>query len=93
MQNCNRNEPQIITGIRRIAYVTALGIALTSALPLAAYAQSLAPPSVPAGLEVEAPSEVFLLGHGVGTQNYVSAFCFSWTRRLDVVHSAGHVVQ
>jgi Protein of unknown function (DUF3455) len=52
-------------------HVTALGIALTIALPHAAHAQTVTPPPVPPGLEVEAPNQAFLLGRGVGTQNYV----------------------
>jgi hypothetical protein len=52
-------------------YLTALGIAFTIALPHAAHAQSVTPPTVPAGLEVSAPNEAFLLGRGVGTQNYI----------------------
>jgi hypothetical protein len=51
-------------------YITTLGIAVTFTLPYAAHAQSVTPPAVPAKLQVEAPNEVFLLGHGVGTQNY-----------------------
>ena len=52
-------------------YITALGIAVTTALPHAAHAQGVTPPSVPASIQVDQPSEAFLLGHGVGTQNYV----------------------
>jgi Protein of unknown function (DUF3455) len=51
-------------------YVTTLGIALTLALPHAAQAQNVTPPPVPTNLEVEAPHQAFLLGRGVGTQNY-----------------------
>jgi Protein of unknown function (DUF3455) len=51
-------------------YVRTLGIALTLAMPAAAHAQTVAPPPVPTKLEVEPPNEVFLVGHGVGTQNY-----------------------
>jgi hypothetical protein len=51
--------------------VTALSMAFTIALPHAAHAQGVTPPPVPAGLEVEAPNQAFLLGRGVGTQNYV----------------------
>jgi hypothetical protein len=54
-------------------YVVALGIALTIALPQAAHAQTVTPPSVPDNLEVPAPDQPFLLGHAVGTQNYVCA--------------------
>lgn len=50
--------------------VTGLGIALTLALPNAAPAQGITPPPVPAKIEVPAPNVAFLLGRGVGTQNY-----------------------
>jgi hypothetical protein len=56
--------------ILRIACVTALGMAATFALPQAAHAQTVTPPPVPAELEVPAPNQAFLLGRGVGTQNY-----------------------
>jgi Protein of unknown function (DUF3455) len=52
-------------------HVTALGIGLMIALPHAAHAQTVTPPPVPAGLEVPAPNEAFLVGHAYGTQNYV----------------------
>jgi len=52
-------------------YVTVLGIALAISLAHAASAQSVAVPAVPAGLEVEAPNQAFLIGHAIGTQNYV----------------------
>lgn len=51
-------------------YVTTLGIALTLALPHAAQAQGVTPPPVPTNIEVPPPNEAFLLGRGVGTQNY-----------------------
>jgi hypothetical protein len=51
-------------------YVTILGIALASAVPTAAYAQSVTPPPVPTGIEVGPPNVAFLLGRAVGTQNY-----------------------
>lgn len=54
-------------------YVTALGFALTLALPQVARAQSATPPQVPANIQVPAGNQVFLVGHGVGTQNYVCA--------------------
>jgi hypothetical protein len=52
-------------------YVAALGIAFTLALPYAARAQVVTPPAVPPGLEVDPPNRAFLVGHAVGTQNYV----------------------
>lgn len=51
-------------------YVTTLGFALALALPQTAGAQGITPPSVPTNLEVPPPHEVFLLGRGIGTQNY-----------------------
>ena len=51
-------------------YVTTLGIALTLALPHAAQAQSVTPPPVPTNIEVAPPDQPFLLGRGLGTQNY-----------------------
>ena len=71
MKNCNRNEGQKTRNISLIGRLSALGMAFTLALPLAAHAQSVTPPPVPANLEVPAGNEAFLLGRGVGTQNYV----------------------
>jgi hypothetical protein len=51
-------------------YVTTLGIALTLALPHAALAQGITPPPVPTNIEVLPPNVVFLVGRGLGTQNY-----------------------
>lgn len=52
-------------------YVNVLGLALTIALPHAAHAQGVTPPPVPAGIQVPAGNQAFLIGHGDGTQNYV----------------------
>ena len=49
-----------------IACATALGLALTTAP-----ARAQGAPPVPANIEVPAPNESFLLGRGIGTQNYV----------------------
>lgn len=51
-------------------HVTMIGIALSLALPHAARAQVITPPPVPTNIEVTAPDQPFLLGHGFGTQNY-----------------------
>lgn len=51
-------------------YVTTFGIALTLGLPHAMQAQVIAPPPVPTNIEVDAPDQVFLVGRGIGTQNY-----------------------
>lgn len=50
--------------------IAVLGLSLLGALPQAAEAQTVTPPIVPPGLEVEAPNQAFLLGHAFGTQNY-----------------------
>ena len=71
MKNYSTTRQQMTRGILRIGYMTALGMALTFALPSAAHAQIITPPPVPTGLEVDAPNEAFLLGRGVGTQNYI----------------------
>jgi hypothetical protein len=45
--------------------------ALAAAAPLAAMATNIEPPKVPDTLAVPAGSNAFLIGHAVGTQNYV----------------------
>jgi hypothetical protein len=70
MKNDNTETQQITHGIMRIGCITALAMAFTFTLTPAAHAQIVIPP-VPAGLEVDAGNEAFLLGRGVGTQNYV----------------------
>lgn len=70
MKNYNTKEQQTTRRTALTACVAALGIAFTIALPGAAHAQSVIPPTVPADLEVPAHNEAFLLGRGVGTQNY-----------------------
>ena len=50
--------------------ITALGVALSVALPHAALAQTVIVPPVPANLEVPEGNHAFLLGHADGSQNY-----------------------
>jgi hypothetical protein len=71
MKDCKANDGQMSPVMKRIAWGIALGMTFTSALPQIAHAQSVTPPPVPPGLEVPAPNQAFLLGRGVGTQNYV----------------------
>ncbi len=70
MKNCNTTEQQTTQRSPIVGCLTALGLALTFAVPQAAYAQNVTPPSVPAGLEVPPPNVAFLVGHAIGTQNY-----------------------
>src|SRR5882672_7781594 len=71
MKNCTAPEKQTTSRILLAACATALAVAFTVAIPQPAYADDVAPPPVPANIKVPAGSEVFLVGHGVGTQNYV----------------------
>jgi hypothetical protein len=69
MKNCKTAENNS-RAVRLVACVGALGIAFTFALPQRAQAQTVTPPVVPTELEVQAGNHAFLLGRGVGTQNY-----------------------
>ena len=63
---------QIRRRILLIAGTTALAMGLMVSLPQLAQAQSVTPPPVPDNkLQVEAGNEAFLIGHAIGTQNYV----------------------
>jgi len=59
---------------RRMGYVTALAVALAVALSQSAHAGPIpivVPPAPAPGLQADADLKVFLVGHAVGTQNYV----------------------
>jgi hypothetical protein len=73
MKNSITRKQRTTRGIRKIAAVTALATAVTIALPQAAHAQHATPPLVPDKLQVPKGSELFLVGHATGTQNYVCA--------------------
>jgi len=65
-----------------IAGATALALALTLSLAQSAHAERVTPPPVPAEIAVDAGSRAFLVGHAVGTQNYVclpSGSAFAWS--------------
>jgi len=63
---------QITRRIMLIACTTALAVGLMVSLPQLAQAQSVTPPIVPDNkLQVEPGNEAFLVGHAIGTQNYV----------------------
>jgi hypothetical protein len=82
MKNGNTTQQQTTRAIRRIGCATALAMALTVALPQAAHADRVTPPYVPDNLRVLAPNKAFLVGHAVGSQNYVclpSGATFAWT--------------
>ena len=70
MQNDKTTTRSIPRSLRRGAGVTALAVAFTLASSAVSHAQTVTPPSVPAGLEVLPPNQAFLVGHAFGSQNY-----------------------
>jgi len=71
LKNCNALKNQLTSRILLTACATALAAAFTVALPQPAYADDVTPPPVPANIKVPAGNVAFLVGHAVGTQNYV----------------------
>ena len=71
MKNCNAPKHQTTRRILLIACSTALAATLTFSLPRPARAEHVTPPAVPDKIQVPAGSKAFLVGHGVGTQNYI----------------------
>ena len=70
MKNCNAPEHRNTRRILLIACATALAVAFTVGLPQPAHADHVTPPKVPDRL-VPTGATAFLVGHAVGTQNYV----------------------
>jgi hypothetical protein len=82
MKNCNAQKNQTTSRILPIAGAAALAMAFTISLPQPAHADHVTPPPVPDKLQVPEGAEAFLVGHAVGTQNYVclpTASSFAWT--------------
>lgn len=74
--NYNALKNLITRRLMLVAWTTVLVVGFMVSLPQLAHAQNtISPPIVPEGLDVEEGNEVFLLGRGVGTQNYVCAPC------------------
>jgi hypothetical protein len=71
MKNWSSSENQTTRRILLIACSTALAATLTFSLPRPARASHVTPPGVPDKIQVPAGSKAFLVGHGVGTQNYI----------------------
>lgn len=68
--------------IAPLAFAAALVLALTASLAEPAHAHRIKPPPVPTDIEVPESARAFLVGHAVGTQNYVclpSGSAFAWT--------------
>ena len=64
-------EKQVVRRILLTACVAALIVAFAVALPQGAHASPVASPPVPPNIEVPAGNDLFLVGHAIGTQNYV----------------------
>jgi hypothetical protein len=82
MKNDNTTQQHLTRGILQIGCITGLVMAFAVALPRAANADRVTAPYVPDQLRVLAPNKAFLVGHAVGTQNYVclpSGATFAWT--------------
>ena len=58
---------------RTLLTAAALALAFGAALPASAHEDDVTPPPVPPTLNVEPGNEPFLVGHAIGTQNYVCA--------------------
>lgn len=82
MKNRHALKPRITGRTLIAACATALVAAMIPAVPNAAPADRLGPPPIPANLHVPAGNVAFLLGHAVGTQNYIclpSGSAFAWS--------------
>lgn len=75
MKNCNAVKNQTMRRVLLIACATALAAALTVSSPRLARAKEVTPPPVPANIQVPAGNNAFLVGHAVGTQNYICLPC------------------
>jgi len=53
------------------ACATALAVAFTVSLPQSAHADRVTPPPVPANIQVPSENTAYLVGHALGTQNYI----------------------
>jgi hypothetical protein len=71
MKNWNRLSNQATRRIIPTACASALAVAFAVSLP--AHAVKVTPPPVPDELKVEVGNHAFLVGHALGTQNYVCA--------------------
>jgi hypothetical protein len=71
LKNWNRLSNQATRRIIPTACATALALAFAVSLP--AHARKVTPPHVPDNLKVDDGNHAFLVGHALGTQNYVCA--------------------
>ena len=71
MKNRSTYENRSARSILRSACATACAAALALSVAQVAHAHQVIPPVVPGGLDVPAGNKAFLVGHAVGTQNYI----------------------
>jgi len=77
VQKDNRMKKRCTVGNRitrhilRSACAVGITVALTLSLAPVAHAHKIIPPAVPAEIDVPPGNKPFLVGHGVGTQNYI----------------------
>jgi hypothetical protein len=75
MTNWNVSRNRFTRRSLLVACSTALAVGVTATVPQPAHAAHVTPPPVPFTLEVEAGNHAFLVGHAVGTQNYICLPC------------------
>jgi hypothetical protein len=76
MRHDNAETTQTTDSLLLIACVAALAVVFTVSRPQPVYAAfDIVPPPVPPGLQVPAGNKTFLVGHAVGTQNYICLPC------------------
>jgi hypothetical protein len=81
MKNIGARQHQPTRGILHGGCITALAMACTIAVPQA-HDERVVPPYVPGNIEVLGDNKAFLVGHAVGTQNYIclpSGSAFAWS--------------
>jgi hypothetical protein len=71
MKTSSALENQTTPRTPLIAWATALAVAVTVLLPQPALAKRVTPPPVPTDVKVPEGNTAFLVGHAIGTQNYV----------------------
>jgi len=70
-QRRNAASSRVARGLAPMACGAAFAAAFATLAPQSAHADEIRLPQVPANIEVPAGNRAFLVGHGVGTQNYV----------------------
>lgn len=71
MNSFNEVQIRIMRHILLIVFTAALVAASMAVRPQLAHASQMTPPPVPDNIQVPAGNELFLVGHAIGTQNYI----------------------